>query len=57
MKSAMEKGTMEAALKLDMLISRLDSMVLPLVMDSLALIEGIYDIVVDIFPQRAKKLF
>ena len=53
---AMEKGTMAAALQMDMPIAQLDSMNLSSDQAGMALIEGIYDIAIDTCPKRAKTI-
>ena len=57
LESAMEKGTMAAALQMDMPIAQLDSMDLSSDQAGMALIEGIYDIAIDTCPKRAKTIF
>lgn len=57
LESAMEKGTMAAALEMDMPIAQLDSMDLSSDQAAMALIEGIFDIAIDTCPQRAKTIF
>ena len=57
LESAMEKGTMGAALALDMPMSQLDSMDLSSDQAAMALIEGILGYAIDNCPQRAKKIF
>ena len=56
LKSAMEKGSMAAALQMDMPIAQLDSMDLSSDQAGMALIEGIYDIAIDTCPKRAKTI-
>jgi len=53
---AIEKGTMAAALQMDMPIVQLDSMDLSSDQAGIALIEGIYDIAIDTCPKRAKTI-
>ena len=55
--AAMEKGTMAAALALDIPMSQLDSMDLSSDQAAMALIEGILGYAIDNCPQRAKKIF
>jgi len=57
LEAAMEKGTMGAALALDMPMSQLDSMDLSSDQAAMALIEGILGYAIDNCPQRAKKIF
>ena len=57
LESAMEKGTMAAALEMDMPMAQLDSMDLSSDQAAMALIEGIFDIAIDTCPQRAKTIF
>ena len=57
LESAMEKGTMGAALAMDLPMSQLDSMDLSSDQAAMALIEGLLDTAIDNCPQRAKKIF
>jgi len=57
LESAMEKGTMGAALAMDLPMSQLDSMDLSTDQAAMALIEGLLDTAIDNCPQRAKKIF
>ena len=49
----MEKGTMGAALAMDLPMSKLDPMDLSSDQAAMALIEGLLDIIIDTCPQRA----
>ena len=57
LQSAIEKGTMGAALAMDLPMSQLDSMDLSSDQAAMALIEGLLEITIDTCPQRAKKIF
>ena len=57
LESAIEKGTMEAALALDLPMSQIESMDLSSDQAAMALIEGLLDIAIDNCPQRAKTIF
>ena len=57
LEASMEKGTMGAALALDIPMSQLDSMDLSSDQAAMALIEGILGFAIDNCPQRAKKIF
>ena len=57
LESAIEKGTMGAALAMDLPMSQLDSMDLSSDQAGMALIEGIMDTAIDKCPQRAKTIF
>ena len=57
LESAMEKGTMGAALAMDLPMSQIDSMDLSSDQAAMALIEGLLDSAIDNCPQRAKTIF
>ena len=57
LESAIEKGTMGAALAMDLPMSQLDSMDLSSDQAGMALIEGLLDTAIDNCPQRAKTIF
>ena len=57
LESAMEKGTMGAALAMDIPMSQLDAMDLSSDQAAMALIEGLLDTAIDTCPQRAKTIF
>ena len=57
LESAMEKGTMGAALEMDLPMSQIDSMDLSSDQAAMALIEGLLDTAIDNCPQRAKTIF
>ena len=57
LEAAMEKGTMGAALALDIPMSQLESLDLSSDQAAMALIEGILGYAIDNCPQRAKKIF
>tara|TARA_B000000441_G_C21359969_1_gene132675 strand:- start:46 stop:399 length:354 start_codon:yes stop_codon:yes gene_type:complete len=57
LESAVEKGTMGAALAMDLPMSQLDSMDLSSDQAAMALIEGLLDTAIDTCPQRAKTIF